>query len=68
MKILKTFLLVFVLLALFNCSSDDECPEEIIVNINDPESIARAESCGLEPADIPTVNSKFRIYRIPKLK
>lgn len=34
-----------------NCSSDDNCPDSIIVDVNDPESLARAEACGLAPAE-----------------
>ena len=31
-------------------SNDDDCPDELIVERNDPESIERAEECGLSPA------------------
>ncbi len=39
-------------LFIFNCSSDDnDCPDIIEINLNDPESIKRAEACGLAPAE-----------------
>ncbi|WP_425077220.1 hypothetical protein [Psychroserpens sp. S379A] len=53
-KLLKFSFLIILSCFFFNCSSDDDnsdnCPENMIVDINDPESIAQAEACGLEPA------------------
>lgn len=50
-KTFKLFLFALTLTA-FGCSSDDnDCPDSIIVDINDPESIAQAEACGLSPAE-----------------
>ncbi|WP_455169034.1 hypothetical protein [Aegicerativicinus sediminis] len=42
---------LFAILTL-NCSSDDDdCPDSMVVDINDPESLAEAEKCGLSPAE-----------------
>ncbi|MBO3116878.1 hypothetical protein J4050_08975 [Winogradskyella sp. DF17] len=51
-KILKVFALIGVFTVSFCCSNDDDnnCPETLIVDINDPESLEQAEACGLEPA------------------
>lgn len=50
-KTFKSFLYTLILIT-FSCSSDDnDCPDSIIVDINDPESIAQAEACGLSPAE-----------------
>lgn len=45
-------ILVFIcaVLLCFGCSKDD-CPDEIIIDINDPGSIQAAEDCGLSPAE-----------------
>lgn len=48
-KTWQLFILFTLALMTFNCSSDD-CPDSIIVDLNDPESIAQAEACGLSPA------------------
>ncbi len=51
-KPFKLFLLFTVTFITFNCSSDDtDCPDSIVIDIDDPESIARAEACGLSPAE-----------------
>jgi len=51
-KTLKLFLLFTLAFITFSCSSDDnDCPDSITVDINDPESIAQAEACGLSPAE-----------------
>ena len=51
-KSFKLFLLFTSAFMTFSCSSDDnDCPDSIIVDINDPESIAQAEACGLSPAE-----------------
>ena len=47
----KIFFVALTIISLINCSNDDDCPDEIIVNINDPESLERAEECGLSPAE-----------------
>lgn len=50
-RFFKSFLLAIVIFITFSCTSDDnDCSDSIIVNINDPESIAQAEACGLSPA------------------
>ena len=49
-KTLKLLLLSGTLMTL-NCTSDDnDCPDSMEVDINNPESIAQAEACGLSPA------------------
>lgn len=49
-KILRLFMLSTLTFTVYNCSSDDnDCPDSIIVDINDPNSIAQA--CGLSPAE-----------------
>ncbi|MFD2724804.1 hypothetical protein [Hyunsoonleella rubra] len=51
-KLTKFLLLIITSTLIWNCSSDDNnCPDVIIVDINDPESIKRAEDCGLAPAE-----------------
>lgn len=51
MKKVFIFLLSVVMITVITgCSNDDDCPAELIVDINDPESIERAEECGLSPA------------------
>jgi len=51
-KTFKLFLLFTLIFITFTCSSDDnDCPDSILVDINDPESIAHAEACGLSPAE-----------------
>lgn len=51
MKKATKLLIILLGLIIISCSSDDnDCPEELIVDINDPESLARAEECGLSPA------------------
>jgi len=48
----RIFILSTLMFTIFNCSSDDnDCPDSIIVDINDPDSIAQAEACGLSPAE-----------------
>ena len=50
-KIFKCLLFFVFTLSLYNCSSDDDnCPDSIIVDINDPDTISQAEACGLSPA------------------
>jgi len=50
-KLFRLFILIAVTVITFGCSSDDnDCPDSIIVDINNPESIAQAEACGLSPA------------------
>ncbi|WP_298325570.1 hypothetical protein [uncultured Dokdonia sp.] len=44
------------------CSSDDNCPDQLIINIDDPESIERAEECGLSPAE--PLGESLWIYKI----
>lgn len=39
------------MIVMTSCSDDDDCPDELIVDINDPESLERAEECGLSPAE-----------------
>lgn len=52
LKLSKYSFLIITFLLIFNCSSDDnDCPDIIEININDPESIKRAEACGLTPAE-----------------
>lgn len=51
-KLLKFLFLIIISVLIFNCSSDDnDCPDIIEINLNDPESIKRAEACGLAPAE-----------------
>lgn len=51
-KIFRLFMLCALTFTVFNCSSDDhDCPDSILVDINDPDSIAQAEACGLKPAE-----------------
>ena len=51
-KTFRLFLLSTLTLTTFSCSSDDnDCPDSIIVDINDPDSVAQAEDCGLSPAE-----------------
>lgn len=50
-KIINFLFLFAVIILVANCSNDDDCPDELIVDINDPESIERAEECGLSPAE-----------------
>lgn len=46
----EIFFVLFVF-TLWGCSNDDDdCPDSLEVNINDPESLERAEECGLSPA------------------
>ena len=49
-KFLRFTFIVSIIFLAFNCSSDDDCPDIIEVDIDDPESIKRAEACGLAPA------------------
>ncbi|MEM8928128.1 MAG: hypothetical protein AAGC45_07985 [Bacteroidota bacterium] len=43
--------LFFLIITLWSCSDDDDdCPDSLEVNINDPASLERAEECGLSPA------------------
>ena len=51
-KIFRLFLLSTLTFTAFSCSWDDnDCPDSIIVDINDPDSIAQAEACGLSPVE-----------------
>ncbi|NAS30329.1 hypothetical protein GTQ40_05050 [Flavobacteriaceae bacterium R38] len=50
-KFLSLSFLIIITFLFSSCSSDDTCPDMIIVNIDDPESIAQAEACGLSPAE-----------------
>ena len=50
-KLLKLTSLFVIVFLSFNCSSDDDCPDIIEINLNDPESIKKAEACGLSPAE-----------------
>ncbi len=48
----KILFVTLIIVSMTNCSNDDDdCPDEIIVNINDPESLERAEKCSLSPAE-----------------
>ena len=50
-KIFKYSLLLSIVLLTSNCSKDDnDCPDTIYIDLNDPESLRRAEECGLSPA------------------
>ncbi|MGM5471172.1 hypothetical protein ACS386_12910 [Flavobacteriaceae bacterium LMO-SS05] len=49
-KLLKFIFLITIPFLFLNCTTDDDCPDTITVDINDPASIARAEACGLSPA------------------
>jgi hypothetical protein len=50
-RILRLSLLCALTFTVYSCSSDDDdCPDSIIVDVNDPDSIAQAEACGLSPA------------------
>ncbi len=48
---IKFSLLITVIILLASCTNDDDCPDELIVDINDPQSLERAEECGLSPAE-----------------
>jgi len=52
-KLFKFSFLILITFLIFSCSSDndDDCPDTIIVDLDDPESIERAEACGLSPAE-----------------
>ena len=51
-KLFKFLLLIIFTVLIFNCSSDDnDCPDIITINLDDPESIRQAEECGLSPAE-----------------
>ena len=51
-KLFKFSFLFLIAVLAFNCSSDDnDCPDMIIINLDDPESIKKAEDCGLSPAE-----------------
>ncbi|MDX1829040.1 MAG: hypothetical protein R3342_05785 [Lutibacter sp.] len=51
-KLFKFLLLIIFTVSFYNCSKDDnDCPDSIIINLDDPESIKRAEECGLSPAE-----------------
>lgn len=50
-KFLRVSFLIVITFSLFGCSPDNNCPDSIIVDINDPESIKLAEDCGLSPAE-----------------
>lgn len=51
-KVFKLYFLSTLIFTIFSCSSDDDnCPDSIIVDLNDPESLAQAEACGLSPAE-----------------
>ena len=48
----RLYLLWALTFTVFSCSSDDDdCPDSMIVDINDPDSIEQAEDCGLSPAE-----------------
>ncbi|MFD0863713.1 hypothetical protein ACFQ1M_15975 [Sungkyunkwania multivorans] len=49
-KVLNFLSITTMIILVTGCSNDDDCPDELIVDINDPESIERAEECGLSPA------------------
>ncbi|WP_117883478.1 hypothetical protein [Aureibaculum luteum] len=50
-KLYKTVLLISFSIIGLNCSSDDNnCPDHMTVDIDDPESMRRAEERGLSPA------------------
>jgi hypothetical protein len=50
-KTLKILFLFMTLLVLVNCSDDNNCSEIMEVDYNDPESLRRAQDCGLVPAE-----------------
>jgi len=47
---MRNILYILISLFYFSCSSDD-CPSEMVININDPASVEAAEDCGLSPAE-----------------
>jgi len=47
---MRNILYILISLFYFSCSSDD-CPSEMVVDINDPASVEAAEDCGLSPAE-----------------
>ena len=61
-KVINFSFLIALIFLVANCSNDDDCPDELIVDINDPESLERAEECGLSPAE--PIGQSLWIYRI----
>jgi len=64
-KVLNFILLIAIITVLTGCSNDDDCPDELIVDINDPESLERAEECGLSPAE--ELGESLWLYEIQKI-
>ncbi|MCA0132142.1 hypothetical protein [Winogradskyella alexanderae] len=63
---LTYIVLSIIIILLTNCSNDDDCPNEIIADIDDPESIERAEDCGLSPAE--QLGEEFWLYNIAEVQ
>lgn len=61
-KTLKFLFLILLPLSITDCTEDDNCPDILEVDINDPESIKRAEECGLSPAN--PIGKSLWIYKI----
>ncbi|WP_158306994.1 hypothetical protein [Dokdonia sp. 4H-3-7-5] len=53
---------MLIITVVIGCSSDDNCPDQLTINIDDPESIERAEECGLSPAE--PLGESLWIYKI----
>lgn len=61
-KAFEYLLIILIITVVTGCSSDDNCPDELVIYIDDPESIERAEECGLSPAE--PLGESLWIYKI----
>ncbi|TVZ22648.1 hypothetical protein JM84_1554 [Dokdonia sp. Hel_I_63] len=61
-KAFEYLLIILIITVVTGCSSDDNCPDQLTINIDDPESIERAEECGLSPAE--PLGESLWIYKI----
>ncbi|WP_035333967.1 hypothetical protein [Dokdonia sp. PRO95] len=61
-KAFEYLLIILIITVVIGCSSDDNCPDQLMININDPESIERAEECGLSPAE--PLGESLGVYKI----
>lgn len=61
-KVLNLLFLMIISLLITSCSENDDCPDILEVNINDPESVRKAEACGLSPAQ--PLSASIWIYEI----
>ena len=61
-KAFEYLLIILIITVVTGCSSDYNCPDQLMININDPESIERAEECGLSPAE--PLGESLWVYKI----